>query len=67
MWQYHTHGTGDGGAGDGRDASLLGIVDIGERIGERAVEGSGLRGLAGEDGPVRIRRFEGAKGGKSGV
>lgn len=37
-------------------------VDIGERIGEGAVKGGGLRGLAGDDGPVRIRRFEGNSG-----
>lgn len=65
MWQYHTHGTGDGGPDDGRDGYSSMAVDIGERIEERAVDGSGLsglagdRGLAGEGGHVRIRSFEG--------
>ena len=59
MWQYNTHSTGDGGAGDGGDGQSLVAVDIGEQIGEPAVEVSGLRGLAGEDGPVRMRSFEG--------
>ena len=63
MWQYHIHGSGDGGGGeDGHGQSPV-AVDTGKRMAERAVIGGGLRGLAGEDGPVGTRRFEGRKGG----